>query len=412
MANNNNTGKNKKKKIPFTKLIALILVIALLGTSLVSMFAMFLGSFAAVTQEDIDNLKEELEQTKDEQDRLENELDSLEDDASEITGQIQGLDDQISAKETEIELQEQLLENLEVMIETKTLELEQSEADQQQQHDEMLERLRFMAEHGSMSYLEILLSAESFSDFLNRYEIIRQISLHDAELFDELKEATDAVNAQKLELEQNLADEQEIKSSLDDNKAALSEQKASKQNNLKELEDEQSEANAALGEAIDREDDLMEEIRQKAAELAAQQVYVGGTFMWPLPAVNNKITSPYGMRVHPVTGVYKLHTGVDVRASSGTKIYAANAGEIVTSAYSSVWGNYVVINHGGGYTSLYAHMTSRTVSKGDYVERGEIIGYVGSTGYSTGAHLHFEISKDGKTSNPLEHYSGFKVEYV
>ena len=131
--------------------------------------------------------------------------------------------------------------------------------------------------------------------------------------------------------------------------------------------------------------------------------YVGGEMGWPCPGYTT-ITSPYGNRTHPTLGVYKLHTGTDIGAPSGAKIVAMNDGTVVTAAYNSAYGNHVIINHGGGIQTLYAHASSLAVSAGQSVTRGQTIAYVGSTGYSTGAHLHFEIIKNGGTVDPMSYF--------
>ena len=286
-------------------------------------------------------------------------------DLSALEQQIALLDSQIEAQEDEIAAQEELLAQLEQLIADKTIELKDSEEQQARQYDRMKDRVRYMAEHDNTSYLSILLASESFSDFLNRWEIIKQISVRDEELFEELKLIRDKVSAEKAELEAAQAEAQETKAQMEANMAELE------------------------------------------TQLAAQSTYVGGKFMWPLPAANNVVTCPYGMRKHPITGKYKLHTGVDLRCSTGTKVYAANAGTVTTSGYSSAWGNYIIINHGGGYTTLYAHLSRRNVAKGDKVKQGDVIGQSGNTGYSTAPHLHFEINKDGSSYDPLTEFKGF-----
>ncbi len=402
--------KKKKRKTPWTRVVAMTIALLLALIMVVSAITGALSA-SAVTQAEIDRLKDKLATTQREKDNLKSQISSISGDVTAISKQISILDSQIDNARNEVETQQELIDQLGQMIQTKTIELQESELEQEEQYAQMLNRVRFMAENGSMSYLEILLSADSFSDFLNRYEIVKQVSIYEQNLFEELKEATDAVNAQKAELEQTQADEQQIKSEMENNERELEKQLAEKQSELGKLENQESEANKALADVIEQEDDLMDSIRQKAAELAAQKTYVGGTFMWPLPAANNVVTCKYGMRTHPVTGRYSMHTGVDLRATSGTKIYAANGGTVVTSGYSSVWGNYVVINHGGGYTTLYAHMTKRLVAKNEKVSRGDVIGYVGSTGYSTAPHLHFEIGKNGSSINPLTEFEGFRVIY-
>ena len=196
---------------------------------------------------------------------------------------------------------------------------------------------------------------------------------------------------------------------MEENKKSLEVTHSERTAQMKKIEAAEGEAKAQYLAIEAEEDKLSKEIKDAINELAkrkANATYVGGNMMWPLPAANNVVTS------HPVTGVYKLHTGVDLRASKGTKIYAANSGTVTTAGYNTAYGYYVVINHGGGVATLYAHMSKMAVKKGQTVSQGTIIGYVGSTGYSTGPHLHFEIIKGGNYINPITMYPGFSVVYA
>ena len=158
-------------------------------------------------------------------------------------------------------------------------------------------------------------------------------------------------------------------------------------------------------EAFEQESAKIEKEIQSMST-ASSVVYNGnGQFGWPLPgySVGSGSGSKFGMRVHPVTGVYKLHTGVDIPAPSGTPIYAAEAGKVITASYKGAYGNCVIIDHGGSYSTLYGHQSRIAVSVGETVSRGQVIGYVGTTGYSTGNHLHFEVRVNGTPQNPLSY---------
>lgn len=359
----------------------------------------------AASQDEIDDLRDELSQAGDRKDELEAEIDELAKDKTAILQQIEKLDERIEVAEKEITLQEQLVQSLGEQIAAKQAELEQAEQERDEQYENMKSRVRFMVENGSLSYLNILLSADDFSDFLSRYEIVSQISTYEQKMFDELRTLAEQIAASKAELEQDQAEQQEQLSLLETNKQQLDAERSAKDKSMQDLENAESDAKQAYAQIEAEEDRLNEEIKKMIAELASQSSFVGGEFFWPLPASNTYVTCPYGMRYHPITGVYKLHTGVDLRASTGTKIYAANDGTVVTSTYSNAYGNYVVINHGGGVSTLYAHMSRRGVSKGDTVSRGDVIGYVGSTGYSTGPHLHFEIIENGNTIDPMSKFN-------
>lgn len=386
--------------------VALVMAILMIAGFLASALNIF-----AVTKAQVDALKTKVAEAGKRKNELKNQLSGLTNDLSALQKQISLLDSQIEAQQDEIDAQEELLGELTQMIADKTIELEESERQQAEQYDQLRSRLRYMVEHGTTSSLSILLSSDSFSDFLNRYEIIRQISLRDENLFEQLKAIRDKVLTEKRELEDTKKEAEDTKAQMEANKAELEAQMEAKRKQMESIQLAQKNVKDAYTAMIETEDELMAQYKKAAAEYAAQSTYVGGTFMWPLPAGNNVVTCKYGMRTHPITGKRKLHTGVDLRAATGTKVYAANKGTVTTSGYSSAWGNYIIISHGGGITTLYAHLSKRSVSKDDKVKQGDIIGYSGNTGYSTAPHLHFEISKNGSTYNPLNEFKDFKVTY-
>ena len=386
--------------------VALVMAILMIAGFLASALNIF-----AVTKAQVDALKTKVAEAGKRKNELKAQLSGLTNDLSALQKQISLLDSQIEAQQDEIDAQEELLGELTQMIADKTIELEESERQQAEQYAQLRSRLRYMVEHGTTSSLSILLSSDSFSDFLNRYEIIRQISLRDENLFEQLKAIRDKVLTEKQELEDTKKEAEDTKLQMEANKAELEAQMEAKRKQMDSIQLAQKNVKDAYAAMIETEDELMAQYKKAAAEYAAQSTYVGGTFMWPLPAGNNVVTCKYGMRTHPITGKRKLHTGVDLRASTGTKVYAANKGTVTTSGYSSAWGNYIIISHGGGITTLYAHMSKRSVSKDDKVKHGDIIGYSGNTGYSTAPHLHFEISKNGSTYNPLNEFKDFKVTY-
>jgi murein DD-endopeptidase MepM/ murein hydrolase activator NlpD len=365
----------------------------------------------AITQSEVDKLKNQLSSITAQRKELEKELKNLDKQQATMTQQIEALDNKIAAAEEEIELQLQLITALENLVSIKETELSESEAKMDAQYELMRDRVRFMAEHGNVSYLSILLSSESFSDFLTRFEVIKSIVEHDNSIFDAFRATCDDVASQKASLEESYAEAEAQEKLLEDNKAKMEAEVAQREAKMAELVKTESETRKEYNSIAAEEDKLVDDVRDAVNELAKQSssVYVGGKFQWPLPAKNNIVTCVYGMRVHPITGVYKLHTGVDLRATSGTNIYAANSGTVITSTYSTAYGNYVVIDHGGGVATLYAHMTKRLVKVGEKVKQGKVIGYVGSTGYSTGPHLHFEIIKNGDYVDPVKEYAGFRI---
>ena len=391
-------------------IIAGLLALLMLGSFLIGSLQV-----GAITQADVDRAKAKLAAATAEKQALQKELNSLSSDKSKVREQITALDNQIAKAEEEIILQEELIEQLGLMVAAKTVELADSQAEESAQYENSRLRIRFMAEQGSTSYLSILLSADSFADFLSRYEVVKQISSYDARVFDSLKAIREQVAAQKRELEENRALEEQTKREMDTAKQALEAQLSDKNKAMQSILSSEAQTQEAYKKMIEEEEAAVAEVKKKQAELAAAQAksFIGGAWLWPLSGDHTTITCVYGPRTHPVTGKKNsLHTGTDIRAASGTKIYASNGGKVVTSVYNSAYGNYVIIDHGGGYMTLYAHMKTRGVSEGDTVNRGDVIGYVGSTGYSTGPHLHFEIIKDGKTYDPLTEFKGVKFNIL
>jgi murein DD-endopeptidase MepM/ murein hydrolase activator NlpD len=207
-------------------------------------------------------------------------------------------------------------------------------------------------------------------------------------------------------LEATEAELEASKTELDERKAELDTQITAAQQLVAEITAEESEYTAAKAELEAQEEAVTKQINQLLAQLAAQNTTVVSEsgYLWPLPGYTS-ISSYFGYRTHPVTGqVNSFHGGIDIPAPKNTKILASRSGQVIISAYNSSYGNYVVLNHGNNQVTLYAHMNSRAVSVGDTVKQGQVIGYVGTTGSSTGYHLHFEVRINGTQVNPLQFF--------
>lgn len=319
------------------------------------------------------------------------EMERLEKESGDIQAQINGIDAEIA--ETDKRLNEE------------QAKLDVATAKAEEKYDLFKERFRVMCEQGDVSYIEMLLSAKSFSDFVDKAEIVKEISEYDKEIFD-------VMEATRLEIEKardeiaNLKKNQETaKNNLNSQKQAL----ASKQKEQKEYMQELEKDAAAYQKIIDDADRAMESLRRQVSgslsTSSSGKAYVGGEFTWPTPSCHY-ITSHFSpRRKNPVTGVYKRHTGTDIGASYGAAIVAANSGTVTLAGWNSGYGNCVIIDHGGGKATLYAHMSSYSVSKGQSVQKGQQIGCVGSTGNSTGPHLHFEILINGSAVDPMQYFN-------
>ena len=405
----------------FARVFAAVIA-GLLAFVMIASLVMGALSARAASQAHVNELKQQLTTITQQKEAASAKVASLKNQRNSILQEIEQIDTQIAAAEEELELQQALIDELNVMIADKEIELAASQTREEEQYRRLRERVRVMYEHGSTSYLAILLSADNFNDFLSRYEVVSQISAYDHDLLQQLKAIKEEIAEQKASLESDKYEAEGVKASMESNKKALEDTLSERQARMDEIAAAEAAARAEYADIAREEDSVSAAIKKEAAELAAQaaaaakaqsaaSTYVGGSFQWPLPASNNVVTCRYGMRTHPITGVYKLHSGVDLRATSGTNVYAANSGTVTRATYSSAYGNYVMIDHGGGVVTLYGHMKKLAVSKGQTVRRGQVIGYVGSTGYSTAPHLHFEIIKNAKYTNPLNEFPGFKVIY-
>ena len=288
------------------------------------------------------------------------------------------------------------------------------------------ERLRAMEEDGAISYWAVIFKANSFSDLLDRISMVQEINAADQRRLKEISEVAQQVSTVQSELVREKAELDAVRKELDAAEVTMAEKRAEADKLLAELVARGEEFEALIDESEDLQSDLMKQIAQKEKDLKAQEykewlaTYVpttrpSGTDTtpstqapsssgWVKPLRSYTITSPFGMRVHPISGVYKMHEGVDLSAPQGTPIYAAKSGKVTTTSFQAGGaGYYVSINHGDGFSSVYMHMTHYIVKPGNYVSAGQVIGYVGSTGGSTGPHLHFGIAYKGEYKNPMNY---------
>ena len=338
---------------------------------------------------DLEALKKELESQKDDLDAY---ITSLDASITEIQEKIDSLEEQITAKEEEIE-------------ETKE-ELDEAIEIQEAQYEAMKERIRFMYEKGDMYLLELVLEADSFGDMLNKSEYINKLSEYDQNKLNEYIETTKLIQLTKeaLEEEQETLEEakQEAATEQSNIEALMADKKAelaSVNSNISSSEAQIAEYEAQIAAEDATIAALEKSVAADKAALSSARTYDGGMFTWPCPAYT-RISDDYGMRLHPTLGVYKMHNGIDLAAPTGSSIRAAYKGVVVAAAYSSSMGNYVMINHGDGLYTIYMHASALYVSVGQEVSAGDNIAAVGSTGRSTGPHLHFAVRLNGSYVSP------------
>ncbi|MCQ2525460.1 MAG: peptidoglycan DD-metalloendopeptidase family protein [Lachnospiraceae bacterium] len=346
---------------------------------------------------DIESIKNELEQQKDDLAAYITELDAK---MAELQYNIEDISDQIYLKEADIAATE--------------IELESARADEEERYQAMIVRMRLMYERDDSSVLSSLLGATSLRDLLNRMDYIEAIVSYDRQAWEELKAARQYVELceEELELEKELLDESlaaieeeeaNMELLLEEKAAQLEAYNQSIAESQAEIDKYNSQINSEDAEIALLEQAILTEKQQIYAQQNLQTLYDGGSFVFPI-ASYRYISSKYGYRTHPITGQQnKFHSGVDLAADYGTAIYAAYSGIVASAGYNSSMGNYVMINHGGGLYTIYMHASSLCVSEGDAVATGQTIAKVGSTGASTGNHLHFTVRKDGNYVDPNDY---------
>ncbi len=348
----------------------------------------------------------ELERLKQEQTSIEITLAGIRGNKSSASEYAEYLHKQVENTSSKIDVTNQLLDTLAKRIEEKKKQISDETDRVDDTYRKFLNRIRIAYEEGRETYLEILLDSKSLTDFLSRTEQLNSLLGYDKRLKKSYEEAKKTLEEAKADLDASYEKQVEYSKSLEEDIVKL-------ENSIKENDDyiatlenneyyayQQYLARQAERDKLDAElqDYILEQLRK------SQENYAGGLLSWPLnPSTNYYVTDTFGWRSYMIYGYWTsdFHHGIDLRASVGTEVYAANSGIVSIATYNATYGYYVLIDHGGGYSTLYAHNSSLCVSPGDYVERGQRISYSGNTGYSSGPHLHFEVRYFGERIDPL-----------
>ena len=426
-----------------TRIICIILAILML----VGFVAMIVGSNArAVTQAEIDKLQAERDEIRRQKNDIQEQINALQLEVTSVIDKKAALDDQNELNRQDIELINEQIALYDRLIEEKAQEVEAAIRAEEEQFAHYCSRVRAMEESNSWTYLSFIFEADSLTDFLGRINDVTDIMRNDRHIKDEYIAAREAVQQVKAEYEAVQAEQEEKRKELLAEKQRLEEQIEAAAKMIAELEKDIE----AFKEAYEANEELENEIQskidkkvaelqaQKAAEEAARRAYEesqrklreqaaraaaaansgssgtaagAGYYSWPVPSCTY-ITSKFGYRVHPIFGTTKYHSGVDIAAGYGAVIQAAAGGTVSISEKSDSYGYYCVIYHSNGTTTLYAHMNAMpSVSVGETVSAGQTIGFVGSTGWSTGPHCHFEIRVNGSCVDPLSYFPGVGFSY-
>lgn len=321
-----------------------------------------------------------------------------------LSSKIYQLDGQIAGVEARLAQLQNQMKNLNINIKATKSQIESTENEIVENEELLKERIRAMYKTSDMTYFQLLLESKSIPDLVSNAYNVQQIVNADREMLEELENNRKRLEEQKTKLlaekDRMTAVQQQIKSEQAQLEGYRSSQEAAKNevakdiNLLKRREAELQKQSNIIEQRI------LAAMRQSGSNT---RPYTGGALMWPL-AIRGTLTSGYGRRSDPISGISSFHQGQDIAAPRGTSVLAAAAGTVITSRYQNSYGNVVAIDHGGGIVTVYAHNSALLVSEGSTVAKGQVIAQVGSTGYSTGNHLHFEVRINGKTVNPMGYY--------
>lgn len=399
-----------------------------------SLFVGFIPTTASakVTQSEIDDLKSQKAALSEQSASYEATINSLKNKKNAQVELKTALDSKLALTNQQIMNLEEQIKLHDALIERKTQEVDEAQKTADEQLEKYKKRVRAMEESGRYNYFEVLFGANSIGEFLSLIDDIGDIMQSDKELEESYKQSVTDLKTVKAEYEEAQAELKQNKVECAQLKDQLQMDITQAASVITSLQSEINDNASVLSELDSQESALQSQIQSKVKQLNEQKKAeeeanrnnnnnggnnnggssVGtGNLVWP--SYCTYITSRQGPRVHPITGEYKNHGGTDIGASYGSAIYAADSGKVVSSSdgWNGGWGNYVMIDHGNGMQTLYAHMSSRAVSVGQTVKRGQTIGYVGSTGMSTGPHLHFEMYVNGSRIDPQTKYPGMSFTY-
>lgn len=375
------------------KFIMVLIVVLLICTA-----------YSTINAENLSDLQAQKEQIKNELSSANENLEGLQVELTEALEEVSKVEAQIAEGEAELEETTAKLEELEKEIKQIQEKLNVIETDYEKQKDMFEKRIVALYEMGETTYLDVLLSSKSITDFISNYYLIGEVAQYDSELLDTIEREKNKIEQIKEQITQKNNDLKLAKTNQEKTLIALENAKTIKNSYVNNLTQEEQ----AIKTKIDEYQSQLNSLDSKILILTTGEIgedYVGGEFLWPAPGYKT-ITSPFGTRFHPILHIYRTHYGIDIGAPKGAYAVAANSGVVTTASYLSSYGNAVIIDHGGGVSTVYAHGSEILTTVGTKVNKGDIIMKVGSTGLSTGPHLHFGVTVNGKYVNPMPYLTG------
>lgn len=381
---------------------------AFLALVILALALMPAGPALAVSQSEIDALEEQRDELKAQREEMQAGIDDLKNQQAGVLEQKRALDEQNEVYRQELELIEEQVSLYTRLVDEKAAELEKATADEAEQLAIYKQHVRAMEENGEYTYLSIIFGSKSLSQLMSNLDMIGEIMDADKRIYDQYTAAREDAEEIKAEYETTLSALADKQAEYEAEKADLEAKIAEANDMIAQLEEEINTNYDLYLEVLAQEEALESDIQSMIAEMerqeAANSITSTGTYIWPLPGYSPG--SAYGWRMHPIYHEMRFHAGEDIGAPSGTPILAADSGmATVIADNGNGYGNYIMINHGGGRVTLYAHMSAFAISNGATVSQGQVIGYVGSTGNSTGPHLHFEVRVNGATTDPKSYFN-------
>lgn len=342
-------------------------------------------------QRQLDNIQQQMQEQADRSYRARQQ-------ANSISAQLQTIQYELDKAEGDLTAVQEKLDITEQQVQLNTKQLQKAEETLTECNTILHKRIRDIYENGNVSYVEVLFGAKDFSDFASRLELLKRVVAQDMSLIDKVKAEKQLIMEKKSRLEQDKAAILVYKEQAASNRNIVNAKRQERQNMLDNVLAEKEMAERAYAELEETSRDIERMIRQMQNPAANRvQARASGALVWPLAG---GITSPFGWRVHPIFGTQKFHTGIDIAADTGDPVVAADSGVVIHADWYGGYGKVVIVDHGNGLQTLYAHNSELVVYNGQAVRKGQTISRAGSTGYSTGPHLHFEVRRNGTPTDP------------